>query len=334
MKLAADVPTLLAQHGISDEETPLTTSGYSGAAFSAVESRGGRWIIKRLRFQRDWIMRHTGDTSYREAEFAVSPLVAQLPDGIRLPTIGAAYDAHGGRALLMRDIAPVLLPDGGVLRAPAVDVVLRRAAEMHAHFWGDPLPDAGVNWTSARVRHSLLSAAIGAALLDEGREFGLVSGWHAFDELAPADAVRLAQRLFGDPSLFLAVLHALPATLLHGDLKFANMGIDGAGRLWLFDWALVARGPAAVDMSWFLAVNSSRLPWNLDETLARYRAHLERELGARFAAAQWERQEHALAVSGLLLYGWGKALDARDGRPDELRWWCDRAVAAARALGL
>jgi hypothetical protein len=53
----------------------------------------------------------------------------------------------------------------------------------------------------------------------------------------------------------------------------------------------------------------------------------------RFGDAQWPVQAHALAVSGLLLYGWGKALDAEAGRPDELRWWCERAAEAARAFG-
>jgi hypothetical protein len=34
------------------------------------------------------------------------------------------------------------------------------------------------------------------------------------------------------------------------------------------------------------------------------------------------------------MYGWGKALDAEAGRPDELRWWCEGAIAGARVLGL
>ena len=85
----------------------------------------------------------------------------------------------------------------------------------------------------------------------------------------------------------------------------------------------------------FLTMNSSVLPWTLDETLERYAAHLERTLGAeRFAAARWWQQRAAIMLCGLVYYGWGKALDAETGRPDELRWWCDGAMAAVEALDL
>ena len=75
------------------------------------------------------------------------------------------------------------------------------------------------------------------------------------------------------------VLQRLPRTIVHHDLKIANAGIEGS-TLWLIDWSEVTLGPVALDLGWLLAVNSSRLPWTLDETAERYRRHLSAALGA------------------------------------------------------
>jgi hypothetical protein len=203
---------------------------------------------------------------------------------------------------------------------------------MHAAFWDDRLDATDVGWCTLGDRLTMLSPNVGRQLVDAGRDFGLARGWKIFRELAPPDAAELVRRLQADPSPLLRLLEGLPPTLLHGDLKFANIGVDDGG-VWLLDWALVARGPVAVEMAWFLSVNSGRLPWPLDETLDRYARHLERELGAEARrGARWEAQRAAVFLSGLLMYGWGKALDAEAGRPDELRWWCEGAAQASRLL--
>jgi thiamine kinase-like enzyme len=130
-----------------------------------------------------------------------------------------------------------------------------------------------------------------------------------------------------------AVLDALPPTLLHGDLKLGNAALDDVGTLWLIDWALVMRAPVAHELAWMLAVNSSRLPSTLDETIVRYEAHLREALEGAFDHDEWLMQVHAMGVAGLLIYAWGKTLDYVDHGSRELFWWCDRAIAAADAFG-
>jgi thiamine kinase-like enzyme len=112
--------------------------------------------------------------------------------------------------------------------------------------------------------------------------------------------------------------------LLHGDLKFDNIGLEGDGRMWLIDWALTLVAPAAVEVGWFLAINSRRMTLSLEAVLDAYAAaapHTARD--ARDGLA---------AICGLLLRGWRKALDAETGEPAELQWWCDRALAAEHLL--
>jgi len=329
-----DVASLLRANGISAAESPLgVTGGFSGSSLTSLEQGGERYILKRMRSAGDWIMRVTSDTSCREAQLAASPLLERLPERVRVPSLGASRDGDGW-LLLMRDISPLMLPDDGIVEPRVLQVILRAAAELHARFWDDPLTDARPWLTGTRERLLLLSPATGAALAADGVEFGIVGGWQAFERRTPRDAARLAARLFADITPLLDVLDSLPATLVHGDLKFGNAGIDG-DVLWLIDWALAVRAPVAVEIAWFLGVNSSRLPWPLDDTINSYALMLDAVLGAaRFESAAWERQRAAIFVCGLLMYGWGKALDAEAGRPDELRWWCEGAIAGARTLGL
>jgi len=113
--LASNVETLLLAHGVTAPETPFAGSvGYSGAAFAALNGPDGPLILKRLRYDADWLMRLTRDTSYREAQFAASPLPACLPDGVAVPTLGASFDG-AGRAILMRDIGTWLLDGTGIV---------------------------------------------------------------------------------------------------------------------------------------------------------------------------------------------------------------------------
>ncbi len=136
----------------------------------------------------------------------------------------------------------------------------------------------------------------------------------------------LVRSLHDDPGPLLAILSTLPHTLVHNDVKTANIGMQG-DTLWLFDWALAGIGPVCSDVGWLLAVNASRLPWTLDETAERYAMHLRSALGARFATAAWERQLAASYLIGVMLLGWGKSGDERE-------WWCERALEARALLAL
>jgi len=329
----ASVDEMLQAHGISAPEVALEHDGFSGARITSLAQDGRRFVLKRLRLEDDWNMRALRDRQGREAQFAVSPILGRMPAAIGAPSIAAARDGAGW-ALLMRDVSDALLPPDGVLAESDADRVLAAAAEMHAAFWDDPLEDACVDWTPTDARLTVVGPAMGVTLVREGRDFGLARGWEVFDRIGDREAVRLAHALFEDITPFERVLASFPPTLVHGDLKFANVALD-EDRVWLFDWAGVTLGPAALEIAWCAAVNSSRLPWSVDITFQHYVAHLERALGpARFDRGEWPKQRAAAMICGLLWYGWGKALDAEAGRPEELRWWCRGAVDAQRTLGL
>jgi hypothetical protein len=293
MTLAPDVATLLARHGVRGPERAFRDGPFSGARITAFDGGDETWLLKRFNGRDDWMMRRTADRFGREAEFATSDVPAALPAGVAVPTVGAARDGDGF-AVLMRDIDHMLFAPGGGIYEGAMELVLGRIAELHAAFEGSTLRDAAVHFCDPVARITLLAPEAGRTLVEEGRDFGILRGWQAFERLALPEAVRLVRTLFADPAPLRTLLDALPPTLLHGDAKAANMGVDGRGTLWLIDWALTMHAPVAVEVGWLLAVNSSRLPWPLDETLARYRTYLQRAAGARFAAHRWPQQERLI----------------------------------------
>ncbi len=330
--LHPDVVSMLRAHGISGPETELAHDGFSGARISAIAHDHERYVLKRLRREDDWIMRVSGDDTGREAQFAASALLSRVDALIRVPSIGASRDGAGW-AVLMHDIAHLLVPDHVALSQDELDYLLSRLAAMHAAFWEEPLADAGISWCGVTQRLSILSPDTGRLHVLENRDFGIERGWRLFVELAPEAAVRLVRGLRSDMSPLLAIVDELPRTLLHGDVKFSNIGL-AADEVHLFDWAVIMNAPVALEIAWIPGVNARRVP-DPFAVIDLYGAHLERAIGvARFGEAAWPRQRAVAHIGALLLLGWAKALDADGGQPEELRYWSDAAIDGAKMLGL
>jgi hypothetical protein len=248
-----------------------------------------------------------------------------LAQGLRSPSIAAARDVDGF-ALLMRDLTPWLLPRDGIIPTQTFELIFARVAAMHARFWDAP-PAEDLGWCGVRERLLFLSEPAGERLRAAGMmEFGFASGWERFHATVPHELSVFVRELHREPAPLLGVLAALPQTLLHNDVKTANVAIEG-DTLWLFDWQLTGIGPACSEIGWLIGVNSTRLPWTLDETVARYGAHLREALAERFDPEMWDRQRAGAHLVGLMVFGW-----AKDG--EELDWWCERALEARAVLGL
>lgn len=258
----------------------------------------------------------------------------------------------------------------------AVERVLGAVARLHAMPWPIVTrEDAAFVWPSTPLRERLLLLSPGAAgrLARDGVEAGtrFSAGWAAFDRLAPPAARALIEALDGDSRPLVRALAALPATALHGDLKLANVAFLDDARVALIDWQLTALAPVAVELGWLLVSNSAALPEGPEATLGRYLAAVEAVAGSPVGAVQpfepsarfspevreaalgskaeprfrsvaatigdWATQVDLAMITGLLLRGWRKALDAEAGAvlpsgvsaADDLAWWCERAVEAA-----
>ena len=321
---APDLPPLadvLTSHDLAAAEwAPVPHAGFSGATLHrAVRADGAAFVLKRMSIDRDWIMRATNDVYCREARLA--HLGPDLGPEVATASVAAARDGPG-YAVLMDDVSDALLPADSV-STQTVALLLDRIAALHRI----PPPGRGVPWCGLRERLTLLTPQIA----EIARSFGapvardIVEGWKLFGRHAAPRTAAMLRSLVAEPQPLLAALDAMPSVLLHGDLKFDNIGVR-RGRVILLDWAMTLVAPPAVELGWFLAINSRRMECGLDDVMATYAraANLTGESRAR---------HDALAVlCGMLLRGWRKALDAEEGEPNELRWWCERANAAERYL--
>ena len=316
------ISSLLATHGLADaDEQPFEHNGFSGAILTRLgRNDGAPFVVKRMSMANDWIMRATEDHACREAMLAASAI--DLGTDVRSPAIGAARDGDV-YALLMHDISAHLLPPGMIDEARCSSIIAGMARLHSSAVPADALPycDASKRLTLLTRDTARIAQAYGAPVARD-----LVEGWTLFDTHASPRAVEIITALSHDPGPLLRALQRLPPAFLHGDMKLDNIGLDSEGRLWLIDWSMTLVAPVAIELGWFMAINSRRLPVSLDDVMDQYAA------AAAVSDEHRARHDGLSVLCGLLLRGWRKALDAEDAQPEELHWWCERAEAAAPFL--
>jgi hypothetical protein len=322
---------LLRRHGLAGKpEDPFPNDGWSGAALTTLQGDDGdRFVLKRDSLARDWIARATADGPIlREAWFAAHG--PSLPSPVRAPYLGAGVDSDEF-GMLMPDLSDVLFDWDAPISVDALERVLDAMAALHAYPWASSGDSAGGSWCPVRERVTLICRA---SLERPGPTHDAVAerllpAWDDFDRYASAEAKELINGLGERPEPLLAALAKLPATLIHGDLKLANVGIARDGTMDLVDWQMVMVAPVAVELGWFLVSNVACLPWTPTKILERYRERAD--------VVEWDAHVDAAILVGLLLRGWRKGADVELGirlasgvtAADDLAWWCDRALGAA-----
>jgi phosphotransferase family enzyme len=339
---AAEFDTLaevLRRNGLAgQQELPFPNDGWSGASLSLLNRGRDRFVLKRDSLARDWIARTTRDGPIlREAWFAAHG--PALPSPIRAPYLGAGVDGDEF-GILMQDLSGVLFDWDAPISVDELDKVLSGLAELHRFPWSVADVLGPGPWCPIPERLTLISRASlerpGPARNAVGDR--ILPGWDAFDRKAPADVRRLIDALGDNPTPLVAALATMPTTLIHGDLKLANVGIETDGTIDLVDWQMVSMAPVAIELGWFLVSNVASLPLQPDDVLTRYHDAMARQgrRGASIATA-WSAQVDAAILVGLILRGWRKGADAEAGATlasgvaatDDLAWWCDRALEAA-----
>lgn len=312
---------------VTEREPMKTTDSKSGADFERVVRDGQRYVVKYLHSSADWITRATGDYGPRVLVAWGSGLLDALPGEIDHAIVGLAHDPVTRRtALLMRDVAAELVPEGSSLLPLAQHLTfLDHMAALHAA-WFDrtDIPDL----TPMPTRYTALTPLT----TEVEHQFGwhstvadmLPGLWASLDAASP-EAAAVARALGAEPWPLVAALEQTPATFVHGDWKAGNLGTTGDGRTILLDWQWPGRAAPCVDLAWYLAVNCDRLPQSKEDAIAAYRAALDRR-GVR-TEGWFDRQLELALLGAFVQLGWSKTHD-----PRELSWWAERAVPAAWTL--
>jgi hypothetical protein len=309
---------------------PLVHEGKSSAALERVVIDGEDHVVKHLHPDADWLMRASGDLRCREVRVYSAGLLDALPECIDHSVVavadGLGPDRRGG-ALLMRDVTRWLVPADDTRLGPEQEQrFIAHMAALHCAFWdwADP-----IELTPFANRYAMLTPLV-AALEAAGERVAdvpraIAMGWDRFPARAP-ELAGVARELIAEPWPLIDALAALPQTFVHGDWKFANAGSHDDGRTILLDWAFAGQAPGVTELTWYLALNTARLPRSKDASIDAYRIALE-ELGVP-THEWWDRAIELALLGALLQFGWEKAL----GDDDELDWWRERAAAGVERL--
>ena len=93
-----------------------TVDSLSGSPFERVTVDGRTYVLKHLSRELDWLMRALGDGLHGQPPWVAilwrEGLLDRLPPEIDHTVVGMAYEAESRLAILMRDVAPILVPAG------------------------------------------------------------------------------------------------------------------------------------------------------------------------------------------------------------------------------
>jgi hypothetical protein len=300
--------------------TRLTTDGQSGAGLERATMADGRpVIVKYLSPSADWIMRATADTG-REAELWRDGTWSDAGDGLENPVI-AAERYHDGWVIAQHDVSSWLLPDARRLGSDEARRIIAAAHALHRRHQDQAPPAA----CTLAARAEMFSPRLALA---ERWSADLVPklvgrGWDMFPIAAGGivadDVVAAVLALVDDPSPLVAALERDGTTLIHGDLKHANLGLTPE-RVIAIDWGMACRAPVEVELAWYLECG---VPWvaaDEDELVVRWR-----EL--RDPAVDPWRWRLAMLFE-VVISGWSWALFARDSPYPADRARCAAALAA------
>jgi hypothetical protein len=319
---APDDPLLASLVARVVRRTPLDPA-ISGMVVERLElADGSALFAKHLRPKDSWIMRATGDVG-REASLWSSGTLTRVGEIVEHGVVGAVAEG-GGWLLLMRDLSSALR-GGADVTAAHTRRVLRAVDELHARFAGETV--AGLCTLSDRLR--LFSPATAERERD-GEDLApkvIGRGWELFAAIAPQDVVEAIVAIHERPASLAQALERQGPTLIHGDLRPANVGYTDEGVV-LLDWGLSAWAPAALDLAWYL--------FNLSGPGSEFaREEVSRGLlGGRGAPAP---EVVDLALLATLVqtgcYFGHRAVQDPDGGVrrralEDLAWWVGRARAA------
>ena len=305
---------------------PLTHAGQSGTGLERIVLvNGQRLVVKRISGD-DWVARVTHDSG-REASLWTDGALARMPREIDHAVLEAGRE--GTRTwLLMRDVSDELLPPHRRLTREESRRLLATFAAMHRRFAGERIDGA----CSLADRIMLAAPATVAGEVD-GVDYlpkMLTVGWEVFAEAVPEDIAASVLGAAEDPKPLARELERCDPTLIHNDLRGANLGLL-SDRTIVLDWGMAGTGPCELDFAWYLYVNG----WRIDAT--------REQLIDDFKRAEGELHDpRALELSWIAQLCWHgpmlahELIEASDEKREraraELAWWVERVRGALELL--
>jgi hypothetical protein len=332
-------------------EVARLDGGRISANVFSLKTEAGSFVLKRF-VPEPWRIALFG-SAFNEPALWASGLTRSLPAPLSCPTIDVAFHhARGECWMLMVDVSAGVAPRGS-FDERAFRLLLDGLARLHGHYWEQ---DAGLAALPVLTldQHTAMftdpCAAAGGRVEPTGWVAEVLDKVFLFrtyvpallDALSPADAdfyLDLCQHR----ERWLAPLARLPQTLIHGDIRRANVAALPPSGISLFDWDFACRAPAAADLAWYWLLhfwcyppNDRVAPEDREPLRAYYVRQLSEELGARLDLQALERAWELSWLKVLAQVGFRLA-DPLVGKPSaddiaRVRALCAKAIGKARRI--
>jgi len=263
-------------------------SGLAGGRLSYVNTNIGRFVLKQMSLESDWIMFASADEHCRAARLWQYGLLDQLRPHLEHKTIACSRD-NTGWAILMQDLTGQVYTWDRPMPARLVTVFLDRLARLHATFWNDPSltderlglcdPAMLLDQTSLPMAQKHLNSSMG--VIPEW----VRGGWVVMEELLDSNTFTCLKNLIENPQPLFEALRRYPDTLLHGDYRPANLAHPD--RPVAFDWQEASHSLMTIDLAWFVKEDHIQDAMGQAQAIEFYRRCLETYLNRDFADTEW-----------------------------------------------
>jgi hypothetical protein len=322
--------SLLESFGAVREQAVLDSTGWSGSRLeSALLEDGRKLILKRIVPGGDWLASHTGDEG-REGILFSDGAMDRFPAGLDSAIRAAELD-DGAWWLAMEDVSDFLFGTAGPITREQSAHTLNAMARVWDEFWGEEVAAA----CSFLDRQLIVGPGVseperdGVDLLPKQLE----TTWEAFGDAVEGDVGEAVLGIAREPAAFISEFERCGTTLIHGDLRDEQLGVDGE-RVIAIDWGLAANAHPAYELGWYMMHCGWRIEAVHDEIVEDFRA----AMGERDDARALELG----IISGLAQYGWILGNSAlihpdpaeREWARGELAWWVPRVRRALEATGV
>lgn len=322
---AVDLSTATARRALTD-----VTEAFSGARLELVDLPDGRCIVlKHLPVEGDWLTRATSGSG-RARKLWDSGLLARIRPHVD-HTIIDVRGVDGQEVVVMRDASDDLLPPRGPVSRGVARALLTGLSALHdacRH-------ESGEGLCTVAARYAMFAPAVHGADPGPGAHplgARITHGWELFARHVDPEVVEAVLAVHRDPGSLGRRLAGFPATLLHGDAKLENLGLNTHG-LVSIDWGeLTGFGPPEVDVGWFALKGAARIGCTPDEIFADYEAASGRAMDPEAL--------DLVCIGSLAQMGFRFALGAFASGPDapdvaakQLTWWTNRAAVALDRVG-
>lgn len=233
-------------------------------------------------------MAATDDRHWRSITTWQHELLDHLPEEIAHGIIACSVDENG-YVILMHNVSQDLIPEDQPLSDTDHAFVLGAMAALHSAFWEDSLldnPKLNLCKPEDFFTHTSPEKARQMAQINPSFVLDMIiEGRRRVPKFVDAETAGLMHDLVHDPTPLCTALARYPQTLVHTDVRLANLGLERGKhpRLIMLDWARQTRTVPAVDLVYYLVTSSStKFPISFEESINFYKQQLAQRLGDRF----------------------------------------------------